>query len=415
MPSEEMVYTCSATAIDDFIQFCRARQYEKFMLICDENTYAVLGERVEKILQDQNWQIRSVILQGEEVIADEEYLIQVLMQADAEPCTYLAVGSGTITDITRFCSHRTRNPFISLPTAPSVDGFASLIAPVVIRRFKDTAYAQAPVAIFADIQTLCESPPDMIAAGFGDMLGKYTALADWHISHLLWNEPYDPVIAERTRRALELCVKNTTEIRDATPAGIEIILNGLVESGICMRLNGNSRPASGSEHHLSHYWEMKLLQENRPSVLHGAKVGIGTIHIARQYEVIRHLNRIQAEQYLEGATLLDPKSELHQIRRVFGPISTDIEREQQRYLEMTPDEFSSLKIEIAAHWNSIIEIAESVPTAAEIHTLLEQVNAPTNVTMLGLQAEEGAEALQNGHYLRGQFTVTKLGRVLGLW
>ena len=70
MPTEEMTYTCSDAALDDFIQFCRARQYEKFMLICDENTYAVLGKRVENTLGDQDWQVRTVILQGEEVIAD---------------------------------------------------------------------------------------------------------------------------------------------------------------------------------------------------------------------------------------------------------------------------------------------------------------------------------------------------------
>ena len=385
------------------------------MLICDENTYAVLGKRIEKILYDQDWQVRTVILQGEEVIADEEYLIQVLIQADAEPCTYLAVGSGTVTDITRFCSHRTRNPFISLPTAPSVDGFASLIAPVVIRHFKATAYAQAPVAIFADIQTLCEAPQKMIAAGFGDMLGKYTALADWRISHLLRGEPYNPVIAERTRRALELCVGNADEIGKASPQGVANIMDGLVESGICMLLNGNSRPASGAEHHLSHYWEMKLLLEGRPAVLHGAKVGIGTIHIARQYEQIRSLSREQVEQILKKSILPERQDELLKIRAAFNPISADIEREQQRFLDMTPQEFTALKAEIAAHWEGIIEIAESVPTAADIQFLLDLVDAPTDIAILGMQAEEETEALHYGHYLRGQFTVTKLGRVLGLW
>jgi len=415
MPPEEMTYTCNASALDEFIQFCRARQYERFMLICDVNTYAVLGERVEKILHAQDWQVRTVMLQGEEVIADEEYLIQVLMQADAEPCTYLAVGSGTITDITRFCSHRTGNPFISLPTAPSVDGFASLIAPVVIRRFKDTAYAQAPVAIFANIQTLCEAPQDMIAAGFGDMLGKYTALADWRISHLLGGEPYNPAIAERTRRALELCVNNADDIRKASPAGVLNIMDGLVESGICMMLNGNSRPASGAEHHLSHYWEMVLLQEGRPAVLHGAKVGIGTFHIARYYEQIRGLSCVQVEQLLKRSTLPDRQDEILKIQAVFGPISANIEREQQRFLDMNAEAFSALKADIAAQWDSILEIAESVPTAADIQALLEQVDAPTDITMLGMQIEKEAEALQYGHYLRSQFTVTKLGRVLGLW
>jgi glycerol-1-phosphate dehydrogenase [NAD(P)+] len=415
MPPEEMTYTCSASALDEFIQFCRARQYKKFMLICDVNTYAVLGERVEKILHAQDWQVRTVMLQGEEVIADEEYLIQVLMQANAEPCTYLAVGSGTITDITRFCSHRTGNPFISLPTAPSVDGFASLIAPVVIRLFKETAYAQAPVAIFADIQTLCEAPQDMIAAGFGDMLGKYTALADWRISHLLGGEPYNPVIADRTRRALKLCVNNADEIRKASPAGMVNLMDGLVESGICMVLNGNSRPASGAEHHLSHFWEMKLLQEGRPAVLHGAKVGIGTLHIARQYEQIRGLSREQVVILLEKSTLPDRQDEIQKIRSAFGPISANIEREQQRFLDMTAEVFTALKADIASQWDSILEIAESVPSSADILALLNQVEAPTDITQLGMQTKEEAEALQYGHYLRSQFTVAKLGRVLGLW
>ncbi len=35
--------------------------------------------------------------------------------------------------------------------------------------------------------------------------------------------------------------------------------------------------------------------------------------------------------------------------------------------------------------------------------------------MLGLSSEDESEALRYAHYLRNQFTVTKLGRVLGLW
>jgi glycerol-1-phosphate dehydrogenase [NAD(P)+] len=165
-----------------------------------------IRQLVQRKLLEQGWDVNCVILEGEEVIADEEYLIQVLFRADSQARLYVAVGSGTITDITRFCSHRTGNPFVSLPTAPSVDGFASVIAPVVIRRYKDTAYAHAPVAIFADVDTLCNAPQAMIAAGFGDMLGKFTALADWKIAHLLTGELYHPGIAARMQHALETCV-----------------------------------------------------------------------------------------------------------------------------------------------------------------------------------------------------------------
>jgi hypothetical protein len=51
-------------------------------------------------------------------------------------------------------------------------------------------------------------------------------------------------------------------------------LEGLFETGLCMLDFGQTRPASGSEHHISHFWEMKLLLERRPAILHGAKVEV---------------------------------------------------------------------------------------------------------------------------------------------
>lgn len=103
----------------------------------------------------------------------------MLLQADQVARTYLAVGSGTITDITRIVSHRTRCNLISFPTAPSVDGYTSPNASLVIRREKITITAQPPLAVFADLGTLKAAPHAMIAAGYGDILGKATALADW--------------------------------------------------------------------------------------------------------------------------------------------------------------------------------------------------------------------------------------------
>ena len=67
--------------------------------------------------------VTPVILAGTEVVADERSLVQVLVDAAPESDAYLAVGAGTITDIVRFVSDRNWRPFISVPTAPSVDGF----------------------------------------------------------------------------------------------------------------------------------------------------------------------------------------------------------------------------------------------------------------------------------------------------
>jgi glycerol-1-phosphate dehydrogenase [NAD(P)+] len=415
MDREIITYYYGEDATSQLVGFCLANRFERFMLVCDRNTYAVLGYRVQSVIREQGWEITPIVLDGEEVVADGECLLRVLMQADATPCVYLGVGSGTITDVTRFCSHRSRNPFISLPTAPSVDGFASLIAAVVVQGFKDNAYAQPPLAIFGDSQVLCAAPPKMIAAGFGDLLGKYVSLADWKLGHLLWDTPYNADLAARTERALESCVRNVNGLQGATPEAISTLLAGLVESGICMLLNGNSLPASGSEHHLSHYWEMKLLRQGRPAVLHGAKVGIGTVLSAGRYEQIRKLTQKEVEQRLRVTSLPERVAEERIIETIYGPIADQVKLEQRRFLEMTGSDFILLKEKISSHWEEILQIAATVPPAQRIIDLLTRVSGPTEVSMVGLDEEDQREALSYAHYLRNQFTVSKLGRVIGLW
>jgi glycerol-1-phosphate dehydrogenase [NAD(P)+] len=105
-------------AITRLVEYCRERHFDRFALVADRNTYAALGARVEQALTAQGCDVTSIILDGAEVIADESYLVQTLVHAPLGPCTFLAVGSGTLTDITRFVSHRTGRAFISLPTAP---------------------------------------------------------------------------------------------------------------------------------------------------------------------------------------------------------------------------------------------------------------------------------------------------------
>jgi glycerol-1-phosphate dehydrogenase [NAD(P)+] len=408
-------FYCGEAAIDRLLEFCQANNLRTFSLVCDSNTLRILGKEVEAKLMEQGLEVCTIVLEGDSVIADEQYLGQVFFKADGKPSTYLAVGSGTITDITRFCSHRSRNPFISIPTAPSVDGYASIISALVIQGLKVSAWAQPPLAIFAPIRTLCEAPPAMIAAGFGDMLGKFTALADWKLDHILWEQPYQPAIADRVERALRMCVDHIEEIWQGKEEGISLLIEGLVESGLGMLENGNSRPASGSEHHLSHYWEMKLLRLKKPAVLHGMKVGIGTLFISERYEQIRRLNLPEVKKRLQDRILPDRETEISTIEAGYGPISPGIIAVQQRFLNLKPSEFDRLKEKILFNWDEIHQAASEVPPPDTIRGLLERLQAPTTLTSIGMNPDDKQEALLYSHYLRDQFTVSKLGRILDLW
>lgn len=408
-------YYYGEDALDRCAKYCEQRQLQCFHLVCDRNTYHALGERVESYFSKQGWEVNTILLQGKEIVTDESNIQKVLDASEEKVGIYLGVGSGTITDITRYCSHLRNVHFISLPTAPSVDGFASVVVPIVVGKFKDTAYGKPPIAIFADSQTLCNAPRPMIAAGFGDMLGKFTALADWQLDQLLWEVPYNEEIANRMRRALLACVDNVNAIRVADPQGIGDLMYGLVESGICMMLNGNSRPASGAEHHLSHLWEMQLLKHGKPAILHGSKVGIGTVLISQRWQQVASLTAEEVQKRLQKSKFLNVEEEIKIITSFFGENAERVIKEQERFLGQSENDFYLLKTKISSQWDKIVQLANSVPSSNQIIKLLEQVGCPTKITEIGMSQQDETDALRYAHYLRNQFTVNKLGRELGIW
>jgi glycerol-1-phosphate dehydrogenase [NAD(P)+] len=400
--------------IPHLIQFCAGQQLSSFLLVADDNTYPILGQAIENALAGQGWDVKTVVLSGNEIIPNEHYLIQVLVQADTQNRTYLAVGSGTLTDIARFASHRTKAAFISVPTAPSVDGYTSIGAPLVIDNLKQTVVCHAPLAVFGNLPTLCAAPKPMIASGFGDILGKYTAVADWQLGHLLWAETYDETLARRTRQAVESCTNHTAEIGQATPAGIRLLLDGLIETGLCMLEYGGSSPASGAEHHISHHLEMKIVWDKLPPVFHGAKVGVATLMVAGYYQQIRQLNQAQAAEKLAAGPLPPRNEEIERIKAVYAPITPQLSKTQAPFLTMTAQDYEALKQKIIKNWPKIQSIAHTVPNSAQLTTWLYEVGAATDMETLGFAQAEVDRAVKNCHYLRNRFTVLKLSRMLGI-
>lgn len=412
-------YRPQAVTIDDqavahLVDFCRTQQHTKLFLVADQNTYQVLGEAVEKALRQAGFDLKKVIFTNAEVVADAHHIMRVLVESDRQERTFIAVGSGTLTDISRFVSHRTKNVFISVPTAPSVDGFASIGAPLIINGVKVTVISHAPIAIFANLPTLTQAPKAMIAAGFGDMLGKITSIADWRLGRLVWDEPYDEAIAQRTIKAAQLCIDNAVAIGAGDPAAIRLLLEALIESGYCMLDFGSSRPASGTEHHYSHGWEMKLLRENRPAILHGAKVGVATTLVASLYKQIGQLSRQEIADRLEGSTLPSRDTEIAHIRAAYGALADEIIAEQAAFLNLDEAGYDRVKTKILQHWSEIQAIAAQVPDAQTVAGLLQQVHGPSTIGELGLTPAEQTLVEETSHYLRNRFTVRKLMRVLGL-
>ena len=401
-----------ADAISDLRSFCGEAALRRLLVVADTNTHGVLGSAVGESLRGAGLDARSVILPGDEVVADAHTILQVLLAFDRRDQALVAVGSGTITDVTRFVSHRVGVPFISMPTAPSVDGFTSLGSPLIVRGIKTTALAHPPFAIFASLPVLASAPRRMIASGFGDMLGKHTSVADWRLCSLLGDMPFDRGIAERCLGAVQSCEAAAADIASASEQGVRRLLEGLLESGFCMLDFGSSLPASGAEHHYSHFWEMKLLREGKPAILHGAKVGVATVFIAELWERIRQTSQSMASRLLQESRRPSREEEMRRIRGAYGPMAEEVAATQAGFIGMSDEAWERLKEKVLVRWAAIQEIARDVPSPRDIVQLLQCVGGPSSMHELGLPDSDRDEAAHSAHYLRNHFTVSKLARLL---
>jgi len=266
--------------------------WRQVTLAVDRHTWEAAGQALDEDLREHGILVDVCRFTEDErgdVLADASSILHLLLHVSERTEAIIACGSGTIHDIVRFVAARTDRPFLSVPTAASVDGFTSAGAPLIIAGVKRTIQTKSPEAIFADLTVLSRAPISLTAAGLGDMLGKYTSLADWQVSRDLAGEPFCPAAYELTKEALERCVTAAGELASGSDEGIRLLMEALLISGWSMLAIDHSRPASGGEHHLSHIWEMQSIRMGLKQQLHGAKVGVATVLLSRLYSRLAEL------------------------------------------------------------------------------------------------------------------------------
>ncbi|PAD43553.1 hypothetical protein CHH54_06440 [Bacillus sp. 7520-S] len=357
LPLEQIVV--AEGALHEAAAFIAKQAESGVVLVADSHTYKAAGSDLHDHLCQKgvkaDWHLLEPNNNGD-IIADEASLISVMLKVEQSTKLLVAVGAGTIHDIVRFVSGKTNKPFVSIPTAPSVDGFTSLGAPIVVQGSKKTYQLVAPIALFADMVVLQHAPPALIAAGFGDMVGKYTSLFDWKIGALLKNEAYSELVADLTAEALSASVDKVADIGKRTTAGVQVLMESLLTSGLAMALFGYSHPASGAEHHLSHYWEMEALRLGKKQLLHGAKVGLSTQIINRFYkntvlpDVHRFLGDDEAKQVIALVEALPDPDDVKALLEQAGwsealvPIAPELVEESLQHAYLLRDRYTLLRL-----------------------------------------------------------------------
>jgi glycerol-1-phosphate dehydrogenase [NAD(P)+] len=250
-----------------------AAGWHEALVVADANTQEAAGGYVASELRSAGIATSEIVFAERSGLRAEAHAIARVRSALTPGLRAIAVGSGVITDIVRYASHLEDRVYISVPTAASMDGYASSVAALEIDDVKVTQPARAPEAIFADPRVIAAAPTELARAGIGDLLGKATAHVDWLAAHLLYGEAYSATIAGGVLEQVALVADQVEPLLRGDPAATETLLWGLIGSGLAITAFGNSRPASGCEHHASHFWDLLAARGMRAHAAHGLQVG----------------------------------------------------------------------------------------------------------------------------------------------
>jgi len=341
-----------------FPEFTKEIEGKKIFAVSDVNTEKYLLPLLEEIkpfVKD----IRTLTFSDEELVPDEHAYGKMEEElGDAD--WILVAGSGTLNDLGKYVGAKMGKPNSTLATAPSMDGYISTVAAIMTEGRKVTLPAQAPKDVLIDPEVVATAPGHMVGAGVGDILGKYNSILDWKLANFKNGEPVNEESVALTLKAVDDVLANMDKILGYDPEGMVYLMDALITSGYAMVIAGNSRPASGGEHHTSHYLEMDFVKKGLPVPLHGIKVGLGTLVCISIY----------------------------------------------RWLKAKNVQFNGCE--------KVYEEVEKLPKEEDIIAILKRLNTPVTYTEIGVDKALLEEMLFNAYTVRERYTVLSLMKEMDL-
>ena len=391
------------------------------VIVADETTWSIAGERVSALMVAAGLPLREpIIFPGTPTLRPDTRHVAAIrsrLESEGKPVLPLAVGSGSINDLTKRAAHELNLPYIAVGTAASMDGYTASGAALIHNGVKQTFGCAAPVAVVADLDILCAAPAAMTASGYGDLLGKVTAGADWLIADAVGVEPIVPDVWAMVQGPLPQMIANPSRFQAGDPTSIEQLFLGLVMTGLAIQVSGSTRCASGSEHQFSHLWEMRGLEHEGELVSHGNKVGFGTIFSTALYErlLARDWSQLDVQAAVERwpdwpaieATIqaMDDSPEL--IARALVECEAKyIDRETLR------DRLETFR----TVWPTLRErLSAQLLPATTVRNLLIEGGCPTEPAQIGLTLAQVRASYEPARRIRQRYTVYDIADELGVF
>lgn len=389
------------------------------LVVADENTFAVVGQEVIASLEAAGVvQAEPYIFPGTPTLYAGYENVEILREfiRPLEDVIVVSLGAGTLNDIAKLASGELGREYINVCMAASVDGFASFGASISRDGFKITRDCPAPAGLVMDYKVIQEAPARLTATGYGDLIEKIPAGADWILADELGIEAIDPYTWDLVQGPLRESLGDPQAIADADEAAIAKLGEGQLMSGLAMQSLQSSRPASGAGHQFSHCWEMEGHGLDwEPPLSHGFKVGIGTIASCalweeflkfevEDFDIDRALAAVKSEEEIEATVrgALIPRIADEAVKHSLGKrIEGDALRER---LELLKEK-----------WPVIKEKCEKqLVTAAEAMEMLKTAGAPHHPELIDISIEKLKKTYLDAQMIRPRYTVLDVLTDLGV-
>ncbi len=385
----------------------------------DENTHRAAGEGVVRVLKDAGREVREILLEpgtGEEtVVCTGEAVATAYRALEANPCTHaVAVGAGTVNDIVKMGAFRARLDYTAVATAPSMNGYTSSIAAILDDGVKTTQPCNAPLAALADPEVMAAAPYRMIASGIGDLYSKPVSNADWRLGHRLVGTPHSAIVMEIVDAGSALLDGVAPRLPSRDVDAVAALTGAIMLSGLAMQAAGTSGPASGGEHLVSHYLDMRAIADGTPHDFHGCQVAVGTVATSALYERVRALDPRAIDVDARVDSLRAWEEYETTLAGRFGAL-TDAVATHARRNYPTPAALRQRLETVVANWDDLMtDVSATLRPSAELRDELDSAACPTSFAQVGAGPERAYEALAWSKDIRARYTILHLAADLGL-
>jgi glycerol-1-phosphate dehydrogenase [NAD(P)+] len=250
-------------------KYLRKHGFQHIALFYGEGIQDLLGQAVEISLDSSE-----ISVVTEEVVRHNtiEDVVTSAFRIPREVEAVVAVGGGVAVDFAKYAGFLTQLPVVAVPTAISNDGFAAPGASLYVEGRRTSCKATIPFGVVIDTAVIQRSPARFTYSGIGDLVSKYSAVADWKLAFHNTGEPVNDFAVMISLQSVENLVNHPVKRPDDL-GFLQLVGGALVMSGVAMEISGSSRPASGCEHLISHAYD-QLASE--PS-MHGLQVGVASL------------------------------------------------------------------------------------------------------------------------------------------